>query len=225
MSASSLLSFFSTPCWMCGTCDDVVPRRGAESQSPYAPQSKALPLAHLVEPVHVQLPHKGPEVRMLEEAGQQLASEPVGRGDWRKSTRLARVGSIRSICDAPKNESPSSLHRIRSSVSGSDTMLFEFREGITSEGVVRGGIASWIAGSVRTSLKKLLPSFHRNNRPARRVQAAFASHLRASTPPAKDNTSSGRVALLLTCTACSRTQGQPAGSPCWALSGAPRPGP
>lgn len=85
-----------------------------------------------MKPVHVQLSHERPEVRVLEEAGQQLASEAVGRGDWRKSRRSARFGSTRSGSDIPKNESPSSLHRMRSSVSGSDTMLFASREGITS---------------------------------------------------------------------------------------------
>jgi hypothetical protein len=76
---------------------------------------------YLVEAVHVELPDERTKVAVFEEAGQELFTEPVGRGNcccvhkevsyWGlQEEERAEVGN------GPKNESPSSLHLIKSSV-------------------------------------------------------------------------------------------------------------
>lgn len=154
-------------------------RIGGQSVYSFDRESRAA-FAHLVESVHIQLADEGAKVRVLEEPGQQLASEAVGGGDWKEHASQLVSDARRSRRYSPKNESPSSLHRIRSSVSGSDTMLLSSRGSITSETLVDTN-APGIAQSGRIAVSQLYRTSPRSHKPAKTIHAPFATHLRAST--------------------------------------------
>lgn len=83
----------------------------------------------LVKAVHIELPDERAKVGVLEESGQQFLSEAVCGRDylWVGAVDISmRLVGVEEGCGgAPKNESPSSLHRMRSSVDSSATMLWE----------------------------------------------------------------------------------------------------